>query len=147
MSLMEGYCNLSKKELKERGDLHDASKYEPPEIEPYIWLTWYHHCKHCNIDFKYPDGVEKLVKEGCDHHLHCNRHHPESHSDPNEMSVLDIVEMVCDWSAISQELNQGSCINYVKQHISKWSFSNEKLNFIFKTITEFDNRYNNKNHK
>ena len=39
------------------------------------------------------------------------------------MSILDLVEMVCDWTAMSQEYKQGSCLNYVKSNINQWGFS------------------------
>ena len=42
------------------------------------------------------------------------------------MSSLDLVEMVCDWTAMSQEYKQGSCIGYVKENIDKWGFSEAK---------------------
>ncbi|EGG20513.1 hypothetical protein DFA_00374 [Cavenderia fasciculata] len=141
MMLMQGYGGLSVEELKNRAIIHDQSKYEEPELSGYIQLTWFHRCKNLNIPFQYANkSIETMVRDACHHHLHSNRHHPESHNHPNEMNVLDIVEMVSDWSAISQELNQGSCITYVKENHSKWSFNNEKLDFIFETIKEFDKR-------
>ncbi|KAF2069786.1 hypothetical protein CYY_008893 [Polysphondylium violaceum] len=114
MMLMEGYETLKRSDLLERGIAHDQSKYLEPEVTGYIWLSWFHYCKNSNIKFAYPsDTIIEMVNNAVDHHLKSNLHHPESHSNINNMSTLDIVEMVCDWSAISQELNQGSCLNYI----------------------------------
>lgn len=39
-----------------------------------------------------------------------NRHHPESKAhDNSNMTMLDLIEMVCDWTAISQEYGNLSC--------------------------------------
>ena len=37
------------------------------------------------------------------YHWKNNRHHPEHFKDPNLMTELDMIEMVCDWSARSQQ--------------------------------------------
>ena len=47
------------------------------------------------------------------------------------MSTLDLVEMVSDWTAMSQEYKQKSCVGYVKEHIDDWGFSEEKKKLIF----------------
>ena len=131
MLLMEGYKNLDIKTLQERGKIHDLSKLSEPELEGYIWLTWWHACKTKKIAFDYPKGKNELVDKAISHHLKNNLHHAESHSDVNKMTDLDVVEMVCDWTAMSQEFNQASCQSYVKNNIAKWKFSDEKIEEIF----------------
>lgn len=140
MLLMEGYKNLAYDTLFERGSLHDKSKLSVPEREGYIWLTWWHYCKKQGIYFKYPEGIEELVQEACNHHLKNNLHHPESHKNVDEMEDIDIVEMVCDWTAMSQEYNQKSCLSYVKENIDKWGFSVKTKQDIFLTIDELNKR-------
>ena len=56
------------------------------------------------------------------------------------MSTLDLVEMVSDWTAMSQEYKQKSCVGYVKEHIDDWGFSEEKKKLIFQYINEIDSR-------
>lgn len=103
--------NLSKilpygKELVERGAKHDESKWSEEEMIPYIWLTHYHKCKRDGIKLIYPHGVEDEIKKAIAHHVTHNRHHHEFHRDPNNMNEIDLIEMACDWTAMSQELNQ-----------------------------------------
>ena len=93
-------------ELNERARLHDASKYGPEERIPYIWLTEFHRCRRAGEPFTYPDGMEERVRAAIEHHMAVNRHHPDFHADPNDMSDVDLIEMVCDWTAMSQEFDQ-----------------------------------------
>lgn len=144
MELMEGYLNLSLDVLRERGVIHDASKYGESEREGYVWLSWWHlHNSKLKTSppFEYPPGISKLVQKAVSHHLGCNRHHPESFTDCNAMTELDIVEMACDMTAISVELGQESCHHYyitVKFPSSK--FNQEKENMLLRAIEELDRR-------
>lgn len=59
------------------------------------------------------------------------------------MSNLDIIEMVADWTAISQEQNadKGTCLTWAELNLDKkWCFSSEKKELIYKTIHEIDYR-------
>lgn len=141
--MMQGYFGLSKELLHKTAELHDLSKYKSPERLAYIWMTWMYHCKNHGIGFQYPVGIEAVVQQGWQHHITHNTHHPESHADLNKMSTLDIVEMVCDWTAISQENNpdEPSCMSWAIDNIDKkWHFSLSQKKIIFATIQELDKR-------
>lgn len=131
-------------ELLERAAEHDKSKYGKVEKFSYIWLTEFHRCKNTGIDFQYPPGIEKKVREATLHHITTNRHHPEYHSNPKEMNDIDIIEMVCDWTAMAQELNEcgGSAKCWADKNIgSKWEFSEDQIDLIYDTIKRLD-KYN-----
>jgi len=127
--------------LKERSTKHDASKYSDIERTPYIWLTEFHRCKNEGEDFTYPPGIEEKVNKATGHHIKTNQHHPESHDSIEDMTETDIVEMVCDWTAMSQELNQdgGSAKGWADKNVgTKWKFTNEQKDLIYKTIDILD---------
>lgn len=141
--LMEGYLGCNIDELKQRGLQHDISKHHEPERTAYIWMTWMYYCKNKDTAFTYPPGVEKIVILGHQKHIHHNLHHPEAHHLPDAMSELDIVEMVADWMAISQENPHSTinCLLWAKQNIDKkWQFSLAKKQLIFTTINEMHHR-------
>lgn len=141
--MMQGYLGLSKELLHKTADLHDLSKYESSERVAYIWMTWMYHCKSEGISFQYPIDIEAVVQQGWQHHITHNAHHPESHADLNQMSFLDIVEMVCDWTAISQENtpNNPSAMAWAIDNLDKkWNFSDLQKKLIFSTIEELDKR-------
>ena len=130
-----------RKDLVDRGNVHDASKFGDTECIPYIWLTEYHRCRRNGEPFEYPVGVEVMVKQAVGHHVRSNRHHAQFHSDPNEMSEIDLIEMVCDWTAMAQEFDQddGSARGWADKTIGKRvTFNSDKKRFIYRIIEELD---------
>jgi hypothetical protein len=140
LQLMAGATQYGK-ELLARAAVHDASKFGPEERTAYVWLTEYHRCRRAGEPFDYPEGVAETVQQAIEHHLTSNRHHPESHSDPNEMTEVDLIEMVCDWTAMAQEFNQdgGSARGWADKTVGKRVlFNAEKREFIYRMIEELD---------
>jgi hypothetical protein len=128
-------------ELVERAKIHDESKFGPEERIPYVWLTEYYRLRRNSEQFEYPEGVEERVKLAIHHHVTSNRHHPEFHADPNDMSDIDLIEMVCDWTAMAQEFGQdgGSARGWADKTIGKRvTFNAEKRRFIYQMIEELD---------
>lgn len=127
--------------LEERGKEHDSSKYGKEERIPYIWLTEFYRCKNEGEKFTYPPGVKEKVDRACEHHVNSNRHHPEAHENIEDMTDIDIIEMVCDWTAMSQELNQdgGSAKGWADKNVgTKWKFTDDQKDLIYKTIKILD---------
>lgn len=130
--------DIDKKELLKRSKEHDKSKYSKKEREPYIWLTWWYKEKGEGRDFKYPDDIKDKVKNAAKSHVKTNLHHPEAHSNPNDMSDIDIAEMVADWAAMSQELGT-SLKGWTDKNVgSKWKFNDEKKKLIYDLIGLFE---------
>jgi hypothetical protein len=128
-------------ELLVRAATHDASKFGPEEHIPYVWLTEYHRCRRSGKRFDYPAGVAEAVQRAIRHHVTANRHHPEFHADPNAMSEVDLIEMVCDWTAMAQEFGQdgGSARGWADKTVgTHFAFNAEKRRFIYRLIEELD---------
>jgi hypothetical protein len=128
-------------ELMERARHHDASKYGPEERVPYIWLTESHRCRQAGIPFVYPTGMDERVRVAIEHHMKTNRHHPDFHADPNCMTDVDVIEMVCDWTAMSQELGQdgGSARGWADKTIgTRLRFNDERCQFLYAMIDLLD---------
>jgi len=135
-------------ELKERAKNHDVSKFGQVERLPYIWLTEFHRCRRTGESFTYPAGMEKLVEAAINHHMSSNRHHPDFHSNPNDMSDIDLIEMVCDWTAMSQEFGQdgGSARGWADKTIGiRIHFDKQKKRFIYEMIELLDYNLNSDN--
>src|SRR5215469_12831566 len=128
-------------ELIERARAHDLSKFGPEERVPYVWLTEYHRCRRSGEPFEYPEGVAESVQRAIRHHVTTNRHHPEFHADPNAMSEVDLIEMVCDWTAMAQEFGQdgGSARGWADKTVgTRIAFNAEKRRLIYRLIEELD---------
>ncbi len=128
-------------ELRQRASVHDASKFGPEERIPYIWLTEYHRCRQAGEPFAYPEGIEAQVRKAIDHHVTTNRHHPEFHANPNDMTDVDLIEMVCDWTAMSQEFGKdgGSARSWADRNIgNRLHLNAERRRFVYAMIDLLD---------
>lgn len=128
-------------ELAERAGVHDASKFGPEERIPYIWLTEFHRCRQGGEPFEYPPGVANQVESAIEHHVTSNRHHYQFLSDPNDMTEVDLIEMVCDWTAMSQEFDQdgGSAKTWADKTIgTRVEFDAEHTDFVHLMIEKLD---------
>ena len=128
-------------ELQARAAAHDASKFGPEERIPYVWLTEYHRCRRAGEAFAYPEGVAEDVVSATRHHVTTNRHHPEFHADPNDMTEVDLIEMICDWTAMSQEFGQdgGSARGWADKAIgSRLMLDDPKRQFVYTIIEKLD---------
>ena len=82
--------------LLQRANIHDNSKLVGPELE---LLSSIYGNKDAFIDPNTSlSDYEKLIIEK---HWENNRHHPEHFKNVENMTELDIIEMVCDWYARS----------------------------------------------
>lgn len=133
---MEGYEGLSLVELTERAIEHDQSKFSEEEREGYIWLTWMYQ----NRAVSQPNFIRNRVEKSLQRHRQSNRHHPEAHSNPNDMSLLDLVEMVCDWTAVAQQIGESSALAWARANIKRWPFSAASQEKVFNIIDELDRR-------
>ena len=130
-------------ELNERARVHVASKFGPEERVPYIWLTEFHRCRRTGESLLYPEGMDDRVREAISHHMSVNRHHPEFHADPNDMTDVDLIEMVCDWTAMSQEFDQngGSARGWADKTIgNRVHFNEAKRRFVYDMIELLDSK-------
>jgi hypothetical protein len=137
---------------------HDASKYENPEYEPYLHLTWRYKCKNENDEnYEIPKNIDD--NKASFHHIKSNRHHPEFHdddanedeslnknnrdaqpdriTDASNMNNIDIAEMVADWCAMSEELGENNPKDWANKNINKrWKFTNRQSDLIYKLIDD-----------
>jgi hypothetical protein len=101
------YLTRMMKNLLDRSLNHDQSKLSSPEVElfteytPKLAGTTYGSSEY--------DEFKKLMKPALDHHYANNRHHPEHFKNGAEdMTVLDLVEMLADWKAASERHHDGN---------------------------------------
>lgn len=102
-------------ELNERGQDHDRSKLEEPERS----LFEQSYADLSKVDYGSDEYREALsrARAALDHHYAFNRHHPEYFSHGvNDMTLVDLIEMLADWKAASErrpdaEIHEGIRIN------------------------------------
>jgi len=138
------------KKLLEQVKNHDDSKFQEPEMTPYIELTW----------AKKDDPKAKSTKEMNDatlHHIKNNKHHPEYHNkekaninstnrdesieciDASNMDDISVAEMVADWQAMSEELKTNTSREwYDDVKDVRWSWAKEQNELIDKLLKVFE---------
>ncbi|KKN56102.1 hypothetical protein LCGC14_0575800 [marine sediment metagenome] len=137
MHQLDGFGGFSVEELDERGRQHDRDKYTDVDLVlPYVWVTEYHRVK--NETGEVPDDLQQqysLASDATGRHVEQNRHHPEAHDSTDDMMPLDLAEMVCDWAAMAEELDQGSPRGWADQNVgTKWKFTDQQVDFIYRCI-------------
>jgi hypothetical protein len=90
-------------------DTHDASKFSDSEFEAYR-LKWYPATRELSSDIINTNEREDLYNDAWEHHYKVNAHHPHHwyNSETNtctDMTLDAIVEMLCDWEAMSLKFN------------------------------------------
>jgi hypothetical protein len=94
-------------DLQKRQIAHDQSKLASPEVEVFDEFT--PKLKDSTYGSDEYKGFLAAMKPALDHHYAANSHHPEYYSDGIKgMSLLDLIEMVCDWKAATMRHADGS---------------------------------------
>ena len=142
MKQFVGVTGAKLSQLEAIGEAHDQSKFDPVERVGYIWITEKYRAQREGDEFNPTPRIKDMMERASEHHVHHNKHHPEAHRDPNEMSYLDLMEMVADWTAMSQELGQngGSAKEWAKENIKKWDFNEGMKKKIFTLIDVLDSK-------
>ncbi len=104
-------------DLAHRADIHDLSKLEGSEAEGFASIL--------KVLESHPYGSPEYMKSlnsGCiQAHYKANRHHPEYHPRGMiDMTLMDVVEMFCDWQAASQRRKDGTIVGSVEFNVDRF---------------------------
>lgn len=91
--------------VRNRVESHDSSKFLDDEFYSYR-AKYYPTANESKGDSDYIALVDEKYNDAWKHHYTHNRHHPEYWVDsetgvPRDMELDAIVEMICDWEAVS----------------------------------------------
>lgn len=129
--------NLTKfvKELVDRADHHDDTKFESPEVEIFGDNT---HLLS-SVEYGSPEyhALRASVKPATDHHYANNRHHPEHW--PNgieDMNLVDLVELICDWKAATARNKNGNIRKSIEINAQRYGISPQLRKILENTVRE-----------
>jgi hypothetical protein len=153
--IIEAYDPIRFRGLSQQTEMHDQSKFQEPELVPYIYLTWRYRCGEKGGQFDVPKEMENLIHEATLHHVRSNPHHPEymcldseanlvnksdrdkppkNAIDATKMSVRNIAEMAADWMAVSEEKGTNPK-EWAADNIGKrWIFNPMQINLIYELL-------------
>jgi len=107
--------------LLDRSDRHDLTKLHPPEVEVLSEQTSkLHGLAYMGDEYKaQAESVD--MKPFFDHHYANNRHHPQHFPEGlKDMTLIDVVEMLCDWKAASERHSDGNILKSIEKNADRF---------------------------
>ena len=121
--------------LKERGEAHDASKLEYPEIEWLIEMD-----KEPIYPYGSPEYFEKMRRweKFFKHHYENNRHHP-SHFEHgiDGMNLLDLCEYCCDIISYYDEMHPDQAFQSIEAQKERFGMDEQLTCILKNTLLEY----------
>ena len=123
--------------LVQRGEFHDKTKLESPEVEIFDEFT----SKLKATTYGSPEYNEYLKQMGpaLKHHYENNRHHPEHFdSGVNDMTLIDIMEMLCDWKAATLRHADGDIMQSIEKNKERFGLSSQLTQVLKNTVERLE---------
>lgn len=131
------YLRIMIDRLTTRGVMHDKTKLESPEVELFTEYT----PRLAETQYGSDEYKECLagLKPALDHHYANSRHHPEHFSKGiNDMNLVDIVEMLCDWKAASERQQDGNLLKSIEQNAQRFGYDDQLKQIFINTAKMLD---------
>lgn len=121
--------------LLQRGERHDASKLASPEVEVFTEFT--PKLKNSTYGSDEYKSFLAQMKPALDHHYASNDHHPEFWPGGyTDMSLLSMMEMLCDWRAASERHSDGSIMKSIEINAVRFNLSPAVVSLMKNTVIE-----------
>lgn len=135
--LVNKFINIVVSKLTERGINHDNSKLEEFEADTFTEFTPKLASSTYGSD-EYKQFLKEM-KPALDHHYANNAHHPEHY--PNgikDMTLIDLMEMICDWKASTLRHNDGNILISIDKNQERFGYSQELAQIFKNTVKMFE---------
>ena len=131
------YIRIITDKLTTRGVNHDSVKLDTPEVE--IFAEHTESLK--DLEYGSPEYKQHLdaMKVALDHHYANCRHHPEHFQNGiNDMNLVDIVEMLCDWKAAAERQHNGNLLTSIEQNATRFKMTDQLKQILLNTAKLLD---------
>lgn len=123
------------KELLDRAQDHDATKLVAPELEVFTENT--PKLKSSTYGSEEYNNFLKDMRVALDHHYARNRHHPEHFKNGiNDMTLIDLIEMLCDWYSAARRHNDGNIRKSIELNKSRFNIDTQLTGILTNTVVE-----------
>lgn len=128
------FLNRFIRALLSRGEEHDQSKLEPPEVA--LFTEYTPKLAASTYESEEYKGLLKALSVALDHHYAHNRHHPEFHKDGGVggMNLVDLVEMFCDWKAATMRHQSGDLRKSIEINARRFGLSAQLVRILENTV-------------
>ena len=131
------YLRIITDKLTSRGISHDRTKLESPEVELFTEFT----PRLAELKYGSEEYKESLagLKPALDHHYAHSRHHPEHFSKGiNDMNLVDIMEMLCDWKAAGERQRDGNLLKSIELNAQRFGYDDQLKQIFINTAKMLD---------
>jgi hypothetical protein len=123
-------------ELVDRSVKHDLSKTQDPELAMFNEYT--PKLKDSTYGSDEYKGYLAAMGEGLAHHYAANRHHPEHFpGGVNDMTLVDLIEMLADWKAATERHADGDLERSLGIQRERFDLSQQLVQILWNTATHF----------
>ena len=145
---VRNYLGSVVKDLLVRAEEHDQSKLQSPEVE--IFEEYTPKLRGCTYGSPEYAGYLKEMQVALNHHYYHNKHHPEYYmvgpefngpcvsSVLERMTLVDIMEMLCDWKAATLRHADGDIIKSIEINQERFGYSDELAMILRNTARWLD---------
>lgn len=130
-------------EIEVRSKSHDETKLNEPEASSFAALTPLLAESTYGSD-KY-NGFLKELNETLKHHYENNSHHPEHFKNGVAgMTLIDLIEMFCDWLAATKRHNDGDIYKSIEINTKRFNLDDQIRSIFINTAKKVfeENIYN-----
>lgn len=125
------------RELLDRSEEHDLTKLDTPEVELFSELT--SKLSGCTYGSAEYEEFRKQLGPALAHHYAAYRHHPEHFKNGiDDMNLIDLMEMLCDWKASSERHNDGNILKSIEKNASRFTICPQLVKILENTAALFD---------
>ncbi len=133
---VQHFLNKFITDLIHRGENHDNSKFEEPELSIFAENTEkLSKVKYGSEEYKKCLEETKVARE---HHYSNNSHHAEFYKNGiDDMNLLDILEMLADWRSASERNLGGNIRKSIEINVEKYNISPQLRRILENTVERY----------
>lgn len=121
--------------LRQRGFAHDRTKFKALEFDAFVSTR--EKFKKANFGTPEYQACIDIIKPAVDSHYANNSHHTGYYQNGiKDMSLLDILEMVCDWKAANRRSPDLDFDESINRCVKKYNISPELEKIIRTTLQQ-----------
>lgn len=136
---VQANLNLFVMSILNRGEHHDDSKFEDPELE--IFAS--NMAQLAKVQYGSPEYEDMMrqTRPAIEHHYSKNRHHPEFHKNGiDDMTLVDLVEMLADWTAATERNKNGNIRKSIEMNADRFNITPQLRRILENTVKELFNK-------
>lgn len=116
---------------------HDKLKLEKPEVD--VFAEYTPKLKEYTYGSEEYQNCLNEMNGALQHHYANYRHHPE-HFDKgvNDMNLVDLVEMFCDWKASSERQLDGNLLKSIDVNATRFNINAQLKQILINTAKMYD---------